>query len=292
MKILDRKYYIAIVTKVLMILTSFGITVFLNRGLGTNGKGVYAYYINLVELIYIIGTIGLGQAYATVKRSQKDINESNFLALSLIQSTISIIIGVMILLITSDYYLFLVSIMIGLSISKFIVSMIALVENSIKRNIVITIINVGYMLVMLVFFALKIMDVLKALLIYSLVEIITILALIISYKIKPSLKGLNKDKLLRIYIIGLISMVVTVLIEVNYKIDVLMIKVFSTDYSVGIYSVAVNLTTLFLLLPDAFKEVLFGDSTKKDFNKKIAYNSINSILCVRAIDIFRFSYFW
>ena len=36
----------------------------------------------------------------------------------------------------------------------------------------------------------------------------------------------------------------------------------SASYYVGLYSVGVNFSNMFLLIPDSFKEVLFGDSTR------------------------------
>lgn len=53
-----------------------------------------------------------------------------------------------------------------------------------------------------------------------------------------------------------------------------MLKQMSSSYNVGIYSVAVTFSNMFLMVPDSFKEILFGDSAKRTFEKNKAINAI------------------
>ena len=105
---------------------------------------------------------------------------------------------------------------------------------------------------------------------------------------KPKCHDLSKGHLKKIYSMGFITMLVMLLISVNYHIDTIMLKTMSTSYYVGIYSVGVNFSNMFLLIPDAFKEVLFGDSTKKDFSTNIAFNSIKVSLAASIIILIGF----
>lgn len=66
-------------------------------------------------------------------------------------------------------------------------------------------------------------------------------------------------------------MVMLFLISINYSLDTIMLKNLSIAYSVGIYSVGVSLSNIFLIVSDAFKDVLFGESSRKDFNLKSVY---------------------
>lgn len=90
----------------------------------------------------------------------------------------------------------------------------------------------------------------------------------------PRLEKISISKLKKIYSIGILTMIVTLLISVNYSIDTIMLKHMTNNYNVGIYSVAVTFSNMFLLIPDAFKEVLFGDSTDKNFSRKTAFSAI------------------
>ena len=64
---LSKKYWIAIICKMCFILTTFMATIFINRGLGVRTKGEYAYIINLVEMLYVIFSLGIGQTYSTFR---------------------------------------------------------------------------------------------------------------------------------------------------------------------------------------------------------------------------------
>ncbi len=86
-------------------------------------------------------------------------------------------------------------------------------------------------------------------------------------------------------------MIVMLLISINYSVDTIMLKRMSASYYVGLYSVGVNFSNMFLLIPDSFKEVLFGDSTRNSFSKRIAINAIKVSLTASVICLFGFIFF-
>ena len=57
------RYSIAIICKVVSILTTFLASIFINRALGVSLKGDYAYVLRIVDMLYIACGIGLGQTY-------------------------------------------------------------------------------------------------------------------------------------------------------------------------------------------------------------------------------------
>lgn len=285
---LEKKYWIAIVCKFFLIFTTFVITIFINRGLGVENKGEYAYVINLVEMFYVIFSFGLGQAYATFKRSIGSQIQGLFVFLSLFHSVIIIIIGSVIVFVKQPEHGMIIVILTSLAVEKVIVSMIAVIENSIKRNIIYTVMNTIYLLILAILFFTDVISLNKVFVCYALNDFISIVIYMFIYKMKPKCHDLSKGHLKKIYSMGFITMLVMLLISVNYHIDTIMLKTMSTSYYVGIYSVGVNFSNMFLLIPDAFKEVLFGDSTKKDFSTNIAFNSIKVSLAASIIILIGF----
>lgn len=122
-----------------------------------------------------------------------------------------------------------------------------------------------------------------ALICYGCTDLVTIIWFMVSYKMVPSLKGLDFAKARSIYKIGTITMIVMLLISMNYSVDTIMLRQLSDSYHTGIYSVGMAFSNMFLLIPDAFKEVLFGDSTKKSFTKDVAISSIKVSLLALSI---------
>lgn len=271
---LDKKYWIAIVCRFLVILTTFIITIFINRGLGVEKKGEYAYIINMVEMLYVIFSVGLGQTYATFKRSVGTGIQGTFVLLAYIHSALIIVLGSIYVWITRNNYGLIIVVLTALAVEKVIVSMIAVIEESIKRNIIYTVLNVIYLMVLAVLYFANLISLNIVLLCYAINDLLTIILYIKMYKMKPNIKYLSFDRLKSIYKMGIITMIVMLLISVNYHVDTLMLKWLSNSYYIGIYSVGVNFSNMFLLIPDSFKEVLFGDSTKKNFSKGTAIASI------------------
>ena len=78
---LSKKYWIAVICKLCYVFTSFLVTIFINRGLGVTSKGEYSYIINLVEMLYVILSLGIGQSYSTFRRNSGEKTRGIFIAL-------------------------------------------------------------------------------------------------------------------------------------------------------------------------------------------------------------------
>lgn len=271
---LDKKYWIAIICKVCVIATTFLITIFINRGLGVSNKGEYSYITRMIEMLYIFFDFGLGQTYSTFKRSKGERIRGTFITLALIHGVGTLIIGTLLVKVIKMDYGNIIFFMTSIAVMKSIISMISVIEDSIKRNIIISIINVLYVIALAIAYFCGKCTLPFVLMLYALNDISTVIILAVAYRLKPAIKSFKFVELKQIYRIGFITMMVVLLISINYSIDTIMLRKMSSSYYVGIYSVGVNFSSMFLLIPDAFKEVLFGDSTKKDFSKRTVLNSI------------------
>lgn len=284
-----KKYIIAIVCKIIFVISSLLISIFINRGLGVVVKGKYAYIINIVEMLYIIGSLGLGQTYSTFKRksTEKDI-KTLFVTLSILQGFSFFIIGIFFQRIINFNYGIFICILTSLAIIRANLTLIAVIENSIKRNIISTIINLIYLILLLVLYVINKCSLITILILYGLNEIMRSCVYIYAYNLSVRITKISFKRLKEVYKLSIQTMVLTLLITINYSIDIIMLKNLSTDYNVGIYSVAVTFSNMFLLIPDAFKEVLFGDSTKKSFSSNIVFWAIKFSLMISLIILIAF----
>lgn len=287
---LSKKYWVAIICKIGVVLTTLLISIFINRGLGVIAKGAYAYVINWVEVLYILFSLGIGQAYSTLKREGED-NKSTFLLLSIFQGLIVAVLGTAYIFIFNPDYGEIILVLTIIAVLKVVVSMIAVIEESIKRNLIQCGVNFLYLFSLIILYFFDLCSLYSVLLVYGINDFIRVIILIRLYHIDVIFKRVPLDYIKKVYKIGVATMIVTVLISVNYSIDTIMLKKMASLYEVGIYSVGVTFSNMFLLIPDAFKEVLFGDSTRTDFEKSVAFSSIKISVIMSGIILISFIVF-
>lgn len=84
-------------------------------------------------------------------------------------------------------------------------------------------------------------------------------------------------------------MLLLLMTTLNYNIDIIILKYYSSYSAVGIYSVGVTLATMIWIIPDAFKEVLFSKTSKDDSIKEIIVSiKLNLYICSIIIVSFLF----
>ena len=138
---MSKRYVIAVVCKILVVLTTLLISILVNRGLGVQLKGDYAYIINYVDILYAIFSFGLGQCYATFKRKYGNSLRDTFMMLALIQGCLFLLVGLVLSNLFKIEFGTEIVILTSISIVNVVVSMIAVIEESVKRNIILTSIN-------------------------------------------------------------------------------------------------------------------------------------------------------
>ena len=234
----------------------------------------------MVEILYIFFSIGIGQVYATYKYRGKIEYRSYIMSLSIIHALLVVLLGSAYITFCRVEFGIPILFLTSLAIIKVVVSMIAVIENSVKRNYLETIVNILYLVLLFLLYAFRMIDLKNALVCYGICEIFRIILFVHCFNIKPDFKCMNWHILRDIYRNGFITMVVMFLTTVNYTIDTVMLRQLASPYFLGLYSVAVTFSNMFLIIPDALKEVIFGDSTKKDFKKSLVYNSLKVSMLV------------
>ena len=264
-------YIIAIISKLSIVLLSLFTTAMINRCLGVELKGEYAYINNWVSILITIFSLGIGQTYSTYRRKYGEEPKNTFIALTLIQSAIVFMLFIIACLLKANYYVCMSLLVTVFAVLRSNILYIAAIEDIKKRDINNIIYKILYTILVFIVFINKIksLDVMIGLLVAD--EIIIVVGTFIKYKFKPDLKFIKKDKatLAKIYKLGSISMLMFLMMTLNYHLDVIMLKKMADSYSVGLYSVGVTLANLLWLVPDAFKDVLFHKTAKEDSIKDI-----------------------
>ena len=68
---------------------------------------------------------------------------------------------------------------------------------------------------------------------------------------------------------SIVPLIASILVNLNYKLDVFLLKYFSTETSIGLYSIAVAFVSYSMIFPDIFKEVLYSRSAKEKGIKSV-----------------------
>ena len=95
-------------------------------------------------------------------------------------------------------------------------------------------------------------------------DFILLIFYLVKLKIRISLKYFDKNFIISIVRFGIIPMITSLLINLNYKLDVLMLDKYVDNDFVGYYAVGVTLAELAWLIPDTFKDVLFAKTSNSD----------------------------
>lgn len=260
----NKKIYLtAIFSKISLILISVITSALINRQLGVALKGEYAYITNLVSMIVVILSFGLGQTYSTYRRKYGTDMLKYFVSLTLVQSVIAFIIaGIFLIAKNTTYAIVFALSSSGLLKSNFLYY--AAIEDIRKRDINNVIYKIVYLVIITASYFLFAGSLKTLLLLIFLDDLFVVICTAIAYKFKLSFKGIKKIGIPEIYKLGFLCMVMHSLMTLNYNLDIIFLKKMSTSTMVGLYSVGVNLGSMLWLIPDAFKDILVNKTSRKD----------------------------
>lgn len=280
-RVFKSTYFYSIVSKGSHILLGILISAFVNRALGPELKGEYAYIANLVSMISIIGGIGIYQLYPYYLRSNKTkqtklkfINLT--LHLSLIYVFISIIVTLVVMVtvgVEQGAILVISSFICITSIGSTQLLMFASIEDFKCAKVANVIAYIVKFLLMLNVFLVAKKSVWAVLLVDFAFNVVSMLAsmLILQFRVKAF--RFDWKFLWEILKKGCIPMLFSLLLTLNYKIDVIYMKTFTSLplAQIGIYSVGIQLAEYIWTIPDIFKEVLYSKTARETNVKEVLW---------------------
>ena len=288
--ILKNDYVFSIINKILSLFTGFITTALINRYLGPSLKGEYTYIMNIVNLLAIVLNLGVYQSYPKSFRDNVPNIKSRYLTVVYLQCFVYILVSLILGIVSKNLILFLSALMVPSQVLANQLSMIMIVEEVRYRQLI-QILSQIVRLFMVAFatFVFK-EQVVIVLMIYLLINVYVCFSYI--YKLKAKFNVCYIDKKFISYLItfGMFSMASEILLLINYKADILMLKYYVDYYQIGLYSVGAGIAECVWLLPDAFKEVLFSRTSRSnsinEVNFAIRLNMLFSIIVIVGMFMF------
>ena len=275
-----KTYLIAMISKISIIFISMITSALINRTLGVEIKGQFAYINNWSTIIISILSFGIGQTYSTYRRKYGKEALNTFVFLTLFQSAISFVIFLVTVAFNMSYTVKMSILIATMGILRNNILYIAAIEDIKRRDFNNIIYKLIYLILVLIAYILSIKSLNVMIVLLILDEIIIVVGTFWRYKFRPDLKFLKRNdvNLFQIYKLGFISMLMYLMITLNYNLDVIFLKIMSTDVEVGLYSVAVQFANLLWLIPDAFKDVIMSKTAKED--------SVDEIVVVTKLSLY------
>lgn len=261
-KIIKNQYVYSVITKLIVVGVGFLNSMILARYLGPELKGMAATITNYANVISIIITCGLHEAYPFFKKKEKS---DSFLSKYM---TMVICIYFSYMLIASCFLVLLrasaemiacvvVTLIMGYSI---IVNYVALVEAPNHRNTAMTWMYIIDLLVLIACYLFVPQSYFIAVFLTSFIYLAETVYYTFDLKFKFDLK-LIKLSDFRVYAkFGFFPMVALLLTSLNYRVDIMMLRASpQISYAeIGVYSVGVSLAEKVFLIPNAVKEILLS----------------------------------
>ena len=262
--ITNNNYMFSIVNKVFSILCGLITTALINRFLGPELKGEYSYIINIVNIVVVVANLGIYQSYSYYKRERVENQLSRYINIFFFQAIIYLILSIILscFLKVNKYVvaLFMIPIQV-LAQQLSMVLLIEIIKFRQKLNFIMIFINLLLVVCVYSFCPQNIVFIMYVSIIKDFIDVIVYLI-----KIKYIPNPLNIDKVFFKQLIkfGTLPMITAILINLNYKVDIFVLKDFVSNSEIGLYSTGAALAEYAWLIPDAFKDVLFSKTAKDD----------------------------
>lgn len=269
-KVVNNAYAFSVIAKLISIGTGLVYSILYSRYLGAELRGTASIINNYTELIMLALCLGVYQAYPYFKKKTGEnkyieyINHIFGMFLLYVGLSAIIMIGI-----RPRIEICVILILVPMSMATKQLNYVVLIENPKLRNLAqiwLDIFDIFFVIVLMVFTAANYFYCILFLIVRQIVCLIIAIAnLKVSfYSIRPSIQGILP------YIkYGMLPMVTVILMEVNYKFDILMLewlKISKAD--IGVYSLGVMLAQKLWMIPDALKDILtsklaFGKDEKE-----------------------------
>ena len=260
-KVVKNEYVFSVIVKIIVIGIGFIQSIFLARFLGASLKGTSAYISSILSVCSIIFTFGMHQAYPYYK---KKIGKENFFDnyMTIIYSVFCIY-----LLLSLIFYFMLKEIDLDVRCAVLLLPItylancfqyIYLIDAPNKRNLlylIVTTLHFSLLLILYFFFSANYLWMVILLCFDNILKVI-FYSLKLKFKVAFSRKTLKFFK--EFVKFGFFPMLALLMTTLNYRIDVIMLKQYSsiTNEMIGIYSLGISLSDKIVLLPDTLKGTL------------------------------------
>lgn len=266
-------YLDSMINKILYCGFSFIANMLLTRYLGTELKGDYTYILNMASMIAILAGAGIYHSIPYFNRQNNDPHKTLleytniFVFQCILYAVICTVIGV---LTPGDNLKFIMVLTVLDNVTQQL-NMLMLVKDVKKRNRIFllgAILNVIFDGI--AFICLE-KSVMVAVIIMVAVKIYYLAAYLITIREPISFKVLNRENIIKYIRFGYLPMLSFLLITMNYKMDVAMLKWAPqvSEVQLSYYSLGVTVADIAWVISDVFKDVIFSKTAKGNHYKEV-----------------------
>lgn len=263
-----------LLNKVLYSGITFLANALLTRFLGTQLKGDYTWVLNTANLLSIVAGLGVYQSIPFFNR--KSTNEENiiqdYVNMFSFQFLVYLVLSILIVCVSQSILVSLVAFLMNVDMLSQQLNMLMLISDIRKRNRIFlsgAILNLGLCAIV---YAWGVSNLYAAIAITLIIKIFYIIGYLFTMRIIPRPLKIDFRRIAERIKFGYLPMLSFLLITLNYKVDILMLKA-DTDISsleLSLYSVGVSIAEIAWFIPDVFKEVVFAKTAKKNEYEEVA----------------------
>lgn len=278
---LKNDYLYSTFSRALGVALGIAYMVLFNRYFGVELKGESAVILNYVALGSTLLDCGVTQSYSYFKKEMTDIKRIYF---NNVIFVFFLLINLIIILLFIDINntFKIAAIILPLRVFANQINALIAIEYPRKRNhsvIVLNVIDILILSCLFVGFSVSI-DILVCFLVIK--ELLSLIITLIVAKHKMHFAFSDLIYFPRFIRFGSISMICVLLMEINYRVDVLILGMHTSLFNIGIYSLAVSISERVWLIPDSLKDILLArlaTGTDSSEVSKVCRISLWACLC-------------
>ena len=265
-KITANDYVYTIFTKIMAVVIGLIASSYSNRFLGPELKGELGQISSMISIVAVTANFGLYQPYPYYKRQGEPDVLSKFLRIFLLQFIVYTVIGAFAATVLNSFALTAVCLIAPIQVLANQLSFMIMVEDvKYKNKIFFTARITNTLITILAFYTMN-RTILVSLALVVVGDLITVIMALRRMKQMPNPLRADLRFAAKIVPFGFVSMITTLMITLNYRVDTLMMGYMFgiADAEIGFYALGVSLSEYGWLIPDAFREVLFSRTAKDD----------------------------
>lgn len=265
-RLTSNDYVFTIFTKVMAVLIGLVASSYSNRFLGPELKGQLGQISSLLSIVAVTANFGLYQPYPYYKRMREPDTLDRFLRIFMLQFVAYTALGVLGATVFDSFQLTAVCLLAPIQVLANQLSFMIMVEDVKFKNVIFFTARITNTLVTILAFYTMERTILVALALIVIGDLITVVFALARLRRLPNPLRADLRFAAKIVPFGFISMLTTLMLTLNYRVDTLMMgHLFGVaDAEIGFYTLGVSLSEYGWLIPDAFREVLFSRTAKDD----------------------------
>ena len=265
-RITANDYVFTIFTKIMAVLIGLIASSYSNRFLGPELKGELGRISSLLSIVAVTANFGLYQPYPYYKRQNEPDVLNKFLSIFAFQFAAYTVIGVFGATVLGSFELAAVCLIAPIQVLANQLSFMIMVEDVKFKNVIFFTARITNTLVTILAFYTMERTIMVALALIVIGDLITVVFALARMKRMPNPFRADLRFAAKIVPFGFVSMITTLMLTLNYRVDTLMMGyMFGVpDVEIGYYTLGVSLSENGWLIPDAFREVLFSRTAKDD----------------------------